>query len=174
MVPYVEHPIVAAHRLPVALSDTAIADRDNSVVVRYDGMLRGVTPVIFAVISAHDLAKFDADVLDELQIDGINAVFIETSSVSLYVDSDVHEEFLTSLFDMADEQFLTIENVGSDLRILSGSSGQMEPPVTPAFMENGGLLVPASEALENIATLRADRAAARSIDGLDEDRGFSM
>jgi hypothetical protein len=158
---------VAAHTQPPALSAQAQEDRDLIVVLRYDGMASGGDQKVFAMISAMDLAKLPADILDDLPLvsrddAGVlrgsrDAFFMRTEAgTTLFVDSDVHADFINRMIDTSFENGFFVDNRRSDLRLMMNDNLDIDAPPRPAFIENSCAHVPAALALKEVRATRLE------------------
>lgn len=158
--------IAQAHAYPLPLSDEAMARRDASILMRYDGMRGPDGPIVYAVILASDIAKLPEDILQSLPMAhrddsgrlkaSRHAFFMEGPvGLSFYVDTDEHEDFVLMLQDVALDAGLGIEKAVGDLSLLCDDAMDLAPPRAPAFHENGLMHVPVSRAMQAIAEHRA-------------------
>lgn len=159
----------AAHTQPPELSAQAQEDRGKIVVLRYDGMSKGAEQKVFAMVSSADLAKLPAGILDDLTLasrDGSgvlrgspDAFFMRTEAgTTLFVDSDVHADFLNQLIDDAFEIGLFVDNRRSDLRLMMDENMNIDAPARAAFLENDCAHVPAAIALKEMRDSRLEKS----------------
>lgn len=159
--------LAATHTRPPVLSAIAQADRDKLIVLRYDGMEEKGEQKVFAMIAAADLAKLQADVLDDLPLalrdkDGVlhgskDAFFMQTEAgTTLFVNSDEHSDFIDRVIDTAYDNGLFVENYRADLRGLMNEDLDIEAPAHPAFIENACPHVPAALAIKEIKDARME------------------
>ena len=177
--------LAAAHRLPPPIPDALRTERNDGVVIRYDGMMRGEDPVVFAVMSAHDLAKLPGDVLEGLDFvrrdetgapkASSYAFFVRSPfEVALYVDSDRHDDFISGIIATCGLNGLPVLNAQGDLKIMTNDHGDLDPPGIPAFIQNGWNHIPAREAIALVNDIREALAReAADPENRDDDSSLS-
>lgn len=165
--------IAQAHRLPVSMSDALRAERDDAVLVRYDGMTRGDDRIAFAVISLADMAKLPGDVLEGIEFlesdaDGRlkgsrHAFMLETPNGGvLYVDTNRHPDFLVRVMDACEDAEISCLRAHGDLDLMTDPQGDFAPAARPAFLEIGFAPIPVRLGLDRIDALRAPAAKAEA------------
>ena len=155
------HTIAAAHRVPLPIpADQAIGQVDPAII-RYDGMMKGDMPVIQAVIRLQDLARLDAEVLADLNLQPGSRAIDETAffvkgkqSVTLHVDVDAHEDFLVKFNDACEDRDIPVIAGAGDLRLLVGATETKVLPDRAAWQENGEQPISVSKAMALLMQMR--------------------
>ncbi len=171
MTPSAAHGLAKAHMAPPPLAGTALAERHDGVLLRYDGVTTGGVPKVFAVVTLADLAKVPKDVISDLELltrgtDDVlrgspDAFFRKTpAGTALYVDTDVYEMFVDDILEAAGERGIAVLNAVGDLRLMTRRDGEMAPGRVPAFVANGFAPVPVTRAVRDLAALRDEMGLA--------------
>lgn len=165
--------LAQAHLATPALPTGLPANGGDYAMIRYDGMARSDGPVVYAMISADALAKVPAATMRGLGMlvrgeDGTlrgspHAFFRDTpAGVTLYVDTEVHEDFLGHFIDSCRANNVEPLVARGDLMLLCFDGNDVNPPSQdPAFVVNGFRPVPVRAALEQVHELRAAFEAER-------------
>lgn len=160
------------HSADYKLDEVPGGGRGSAVVIRYDGKLasRG-REVVFAVVSAEDLAKLPADILQGMNmletsgegaLVGSRAAFFAdhpAHGTCLYVDTERHEGFLVKTRQACDAEGLNFIPVRGDLLALEDGHGFITPPARSAAEVNGFRLVSSRDGLDEVRERRAELEA---------------
>ncbi len=169
----VTHDLARAHRYPVPLPPGVDFDRNDTVLVRYDGELsKGGDTVVLAVVAVEDLAKMPPQVMSGLDLlverqDGTyqgseHAFFRRTQAgVALYVDTDTHPHFIDRILRASQEQGLVVLNAVGDLDHMVDPQGDIRPQRLAAWRADRFEPVPVRGALDMIVEKRRELRAGR-------------
>ena len=165
--------IAAAHKASPPGLDLSAPAGDQPAVIRYDGSMKDGEPVVYAVVRLQDIARLSPGILDDLDISGsrtgrvqpeAGAFFVSApQGPALYVNTNRHEDFLPRFADECEDRDIDVVTASGDLKLMSGVNGDMAPPATAAWVENGSPIIPAGKAMMMLMQMRIDRQISDSL-----------
>lgn len=168
-----------AHRTaPQNAPKEFVDNRDKSILVKYDGVKSKDGPRIFAVIYDEDLAKLPESVIKSAKaftrdprgniFENDDAFFVQTADgLNFYVDTDTRGSWVDDVNKAAQQGNMRVYRQTSDIQLMIGPNGDVDPPTIAAYQANGARRIPTLDGVKHLQSMRAELATQKSLEAED-------